>query len=108
MHHLDIKPCNILFNYVNKDTSYDAIGEYNMKVVDGSKYSYGFDLATQYKGFSSQFEYHYMVGQPQNINHSLLNGYDTDFFTMNGFAGEFTYFFRKKIQLFHLDMNNLI
>ena len=49
-----------------------AIGEYNMKVVDGSKYSYGFDLATQYKGFSSQFEYHYMVGQPQNINHSLL------------------------------------
>ena len=49
-----------------------------------------------------------MVGQPQNINHSLLNGYDTDFFTMNGFAGEFTYFFRKKIQLFHLDMNNLI
>ena len=85
-----------------------AIGEYNMKVVDGSKYSYGFDLATQYKGFSSQFECHYMVGQPQNINHSLLNGYDTDFFTMNGFAGEFTYFFRKKIQLFHLDMNNLI
>ena len=30
MHHLDIKPCNILFNYVNKDTAdYDIIGEYN-------------------------------------------------------------------------------
>ena len=73
-----------------------AIGEYNMKVIDGTKYSYGFDLATQYKGFSSQFEYHYMVGQPQNINHSLLNGYDTDFFTMYGFAGEITYFFKKR------------
>ena len=41
-----------------------SIGEYNMKVIDGTKYSYGFDLATQYKGFSSQFEYHYMIGQP--------------------------------------------
>ena len=31
MHHLDIKPCNILFNYVNrsKDEEYDIIGYYN-------------------------------------------------------------------------------
>ena len=90
-----------------------AIGEYNMKVVDGSKYSYGFDLATQYKGFSSLFEYHYMVGQPKNTNHSLLNGYDTDFFTMNGFAGEITYFFKKKNTIIssryeQFDLNDLV
>ena len=29
MHHLDIKPCNILFNYVNKDQNNDTIGEFN-------------------------------------------------------------------------------
>ena len=29
MHHLDIKPCNILFNYVNKNKNDDIIGEYN-------------------------------------------------------------------------------
>ena len=28
LHHLDIKPCNILFNYVNKGNR-DIIGEYN-------------------------------------------------------------------------------
>ena len=31
MHHLDIKPCNILFNYVDRceDKNYDIIGKYN-------------------------------------------------------------------------------
>ena len=31
MHHLDIKPCNILFNYVNRyeDKDRDVIGIYN-------------------------------------------------------------------------------
>ena len=33
MHHLDIKPCNILFNYVNKDTDYyDVINEYDNNI----------------------------------------------------------------------------
>ena len=56
-----------------------AIGEYNMKVVDGSK----------------------------------LNGYDTDFFTMNGFAGEITYYFKKKNTIIscryeQFDLNDLV
>ena len=29
MHHLDIKPSNILFNYVNKYENWDIIGDYN-------------------------------------------------------------------------------
>ena len=33
IHHLDIKPCNILFNYINKDTNdYDVIGNYNNNI----------------------------------------------------------------------------
>ena len=32
MHHLDIKPCNILFNYVNKDKNDDIICKYNKDI----------------------------------------------------------------------------
>ena len=32
MHHLDIKPCNILFNYVNKYENDNTIEAYNNDV----------------------------------------------------------------------------
>jgi len=72
-----------------------AIGEYSIKVIDGQRFCYGTDLAAQYKGFSGQFEWHYMYGEPQYANSPLLHGRQTSFFSMSGFAGELTYFVKK-------------
>lgn len=51
-----------------------SVGEYGIKTINGEKFTYGFDAAFQFKGFSAQFEMHQIKGRPHNANDPLLYG----------------------------------
>ncbi len=93
-----------------------AQGEYNMKVIDGKKYAYGFDLAFQYMGFSGQFELHQIKGEPQKQNDPLYLGLPLEqtegYFLAGGYVAQLNYFIKNwktiiSARFEELDLNDL-
>lgn len=93
-----------------------AQGEYNMKVIDGKKYAYGFDLAFQYMGFSGQFELHQIKGEPQKQNDPLYLGLPLEqtegYFLAGGYVAQLNYFIKDwktiiSARFEELDLNDL-
>ena len=78
-----------------------AAGEYNIKVIDGTRTAVGFDATAQYKGISAQFELHRMRLEPQRPGSVLFQGLPADqhdgfvlsggwFAQLNGFSRKFS------------------
>ncbi|MFP9115375.1 porin [Flavobacterium sp. RHBU_3] len=69
--------------------------EYGMKVIDGKKYVYGFDVSFMYQGFSAQFEMHQIKGEPAKTNDPLFMGYTPQqthgYFLAGGYIAEVNY-----------------
>lgn len=93
-----------------------AVGEYGMKVIDGKKYAYGFDVAFQYMGFSGQFEIHQVKGEPQKVNDPLFLGLPFEqtegYFFAGGYVAQLNYFFKDlktivSARYEELDLNDL-
>jgi hypothetical protein len=81
-----------------------SVGEYNIRVVDGTKTGYGFDVSAQYMGFSAQFEMHQFVIEPQNPNSFLFQGLPAEFHEgfvrAGGYYGQLNYFSRELKSIF--------
>lgn len=81
-----------------------SVGEYNIKVIDGSKTGYGFDVSAQYMGVSAQFEMHQFMIEPQNPNSFLFQGlaeeFHEGFVRAGGYFGQLNYFSRKLKSIF--------
>jgi len=77
-----------------------STGEFGIKVVDGQKYTYGFDIAGQYKGFSFLFELHQIKAILVDSNSYLLNGlpyeYTKGFVKSGGYLCQGNYYFKKQ------------
>jgi phosphate-selective porin len=71
-------------------------GEYGWKIINGQKLVYGFDASFQYKGFSGQFEYHRIKGEPQSISDPLFQGFTQDktkgYVLAGGYYAQLNYF----------------
>ncbi len=71
-------------------------GEYGIKLIDGKKYTYGFDISAQYLGFSAQFEIHQMRMEPQAKNSPLFQGLlpnqTNDYVLAGGYVAQLNYF----------------
>lgn len=53
----------------------DELGDYNLRVVNGKKYTYGMDAVVRYQGLSGFFEIDQVKAMPQNPNDPLFQGY---------------------------------
>ncbi len=73
-----------------------AGGEYGIKVIDGVKSGYGFDVSAQYMGFSAQFEMHQFRMDPRDANSALYLGVDPaiheGYVRSGGYYGQLNYF----------------
>jgi hypothetical protein len=71
-------------------------GEYGMRVINGEKMLYGFDVAVQYMGFSAQFELHQLRGKPLLETDPLFQGYNLQqtngYFKAGGYYTQLNYF----------------
>ncbi len=90
-------------------------GEYGIKVIDGERLAYGFDLSMMYKGFSAQFEIHQLRFTPNNgqglqgLDPSISEGY----FLAGGYFAQTNYFAKSWKSVFsarfeELDLNDLV
>lgn len=81
-----------------------SVGEYGIKVIDGIKTGYGFDISAQYMGFSAQFEMHQFIMEPQNPQNFLFQGLSEDFHEgyvrAGGYYGQLNYFSREWNSIF--------
>lgn len=81
-----------------------SVGEYGVKVIDGVKTGYGFDVSAQYMGFSAQFEMHQFIMEPQNPNNFLFQGLSEDFHEgfvrAGGYYSQLNYFSKKLKSIF--------
>lgn len=91
-------------------------GEYGLKVIDGKKFVFGIDLAFQYKGFSGQFEYHRIKGEPQRASDPLYQGLTPEqtegYFLAGGYLAQLNYFIKPlktivSARYEQLDLNDL-
>lgn len=95
----------------------NAEGEYGLKVINGKHYTYGFDAAFQYMGFSGQFEMHQIKGEPALANdpllHNLTQAQTGGYFLAGGYVAQLNYF-AKSIKTIisaryeELDLNDLV
>lgn len=89
-----------------------ASGEYNVKVIDGKKYVYGFDLAFQWMGFSAQYEFHYYRATPRDSNNFMLMGLPKwqtgGFFQGGGMYGQLNYFSKPLKSIFSVRYEELM
>lgn len=73
-----------------------SAGEYNIKVADGIKKGYGFDISAQYMGFSAQFEMHQFFISPRTQMSALLMGtpeeHNKGYVRAGGYYGQINYF----------------
>ena len=92
-------------------------GEYGLRVLDGERYVYGFDVAFMYKGFSGNFEIHQYRGQPRLATNPLLQGLPEDqtnrFFLTGGWLFQLDYFFKSlnsiaSVRYEQFDLNDLV
>ena len=95
----------------------NATSSYGIKVIDGKRYVYGFDLAFEYSGFSAQFEMQQLKSQPQNPNDPLYQNLDANqtrgYFLSGGYTAQANYNFKKLNTLVsarfeELDLNDLV
>ncbi len=88
-----------------------AVGEYAVKVIDGIKTGYGFDVSAQYMGLSAQFEMHQFILEPANPNSFLFQGLNEDFHEgfvrAGGFYGQMNYFSLKLNSIFSARFESL-
>lgn len=73
----------------------NAVSEYGMKLIDGKKYTYGFDASFMYQGFSAQFEMHQIKGEPAKANDALYQGLNPSqtkgYFLAGGYIAQVNY-----------------
>jgi phosphate-selective porin len=81
-----------------------AVGEYGLKVIDGERYTWGFDASAQYKGFSAQFELHQLVAKPNSAQSNLFQGYTLaetgGYVKMGGYVAQVNYYSKKLKTIF--------
>ena len=101
----------------NRTLPSGAGGEYGIKVIDGIKYVYGFDMALQWMGFSAQYEFHFFRATPRDSNNFMLLGLPKwqtgGFFQGGGLYGQLNYFSKPLKSIFsaryeELMLNDLI
>jgi hypothetical protein len=95
----------------------NATSVYGLKVIDGERYIYGFDVAFQYMGFSGQFEIHQMKSKPQNPNDPLFQNYTIDqtngYILSGGYIAQLNYYVKDwrtilSARYEELDLNDLV
>jgi len=95
----------------------NATSSYGLKVIDGERYVYGFDVAFQYMGFSGQFEIHQMKSKPQNPNDPLFQNYTLDqtngYILSGGYIAQLNYYIKDwrtilSARYEELDLNDLV
>ena len=93
-----------------------ATGKFDMKVINGKKYTYGMDFSFQYMGLSGQFEIHQIRAEPQNENDALFLGLtpaQTEGKVLaGGYSSKLNYFFKDlktivSVRYEQLDLNDL-
>lgn len=81
-----------------------STGEYGIKVIDGIKTGYGFDISAQYMGLSAQFEMHQFIMEPQNPQNILFMGLSEEFHEgfvrAGGYYGQLSYFSKELKSIF--------
>jgi len=81
-----------------------SLGEYGVRIIDGEKTGYGFDVSAQYMGFSAQFELHQFILRPSSPNNALFLGTSPElhqgFVRSGGYYGQLNYFSRKWNSIF--------
>ena len=94
-----------------------STGEYGLKVINGRKYTYGFDASVQYMGFSAQFELHQLLMYPDRLNDFLYQGIPEaqheGFVMAGGYTIQLNYFSKKlksiaSVRYEELDLNDLV
>lgn len=77
-----------------------STGKFGLKLIDGEKYTYGLDLAGQYKGVSFLVEIHQMKSQLSDSNSYLLNGlpysHTKGFVKSGGYLCQVNYYLKKQ------------
>ena len=95
----------------------NASSVYGLKVIDGERYVYGFDVAFQYLGFSGQFEIHQMKSKPQNSNDPLYQNYTLEqtngYILSGGYIAQLNYYVKDwrtilSARYEELDLNDLV
>ncbi|MEC4004802.1 porin [Flavobacterium sp. SUN052] len=95
----------------------NATSSYGIKVIDGKRYVYGFDVAFQYQGFSGQFEIHQIKAQPQDPNDPLYQNYTPNqtkgYFLAGGYIAQLNYYIKNwrtilSARYEELDLNDLV
>jgi hypothetical protein len=95
----------------------NASSVYGLKVIDGERFVYGFDVAFQYLGFSGQFEIHQMKSKPQNPNDPLYQNYTLDqtdgYILSGGYLAQLNYYIKEwrtilSARYEELDLNDLV
>lgn len=95
----------------------NATSSYGLKVIDGERYIYGFDVAFQYMGFSGQFEIHQMKSKPQNPNDPLFQNYTLNqtsgYILSGGYIAQLNYYIKDwrtilSARYEELDLNDLV
>ena len=81
--------------YADKQLSSYGIVNYNIKNVDGKKYSYGGDIAFKYKGLLASFEILEFKAVPNDSSSLLLEDQPTDYVKSGGIIAELNYYFSK-------------
>jgi len=81
--------------FTNKSTSSYGIVNYNIKNVDGKKYTYGADLAFKFKGFLASLEVLEVKAIPNDSLSPLLEGQPTNFLKCGGIIADVNYYFSK-------------
>ena len=95
----------------------NATSTYGIKVIDGKRYIYGFDVAFQYQGFSGQFEMHQIKAQPQDPNDPLYQNFTPSqtkgYFLAGGYIAQLNYYIKDwktilSARYEELDLNDLV
>lgn len=96
----------------NRTLPAGAGGEYGVKVIDGIKYVYGFDVAFQWMGFSAQYEFHFYRATPRDSNNFMLLGLPKwqtgGFYQGGGMYGQINYFSKPLKSIFSLRYEELM
>lgn len=94
-----------------------ATGEYGLKVTDGQRYVYGFDVSAQWMGLSAQFELHQIRQEPQSptdpMFHNLTPVQTKGYVLSGGYFAQLNYFIKPiktivSARYEELDLNDLV
>jgi hypothetical protein len=81
--------------YTNRTSSIKGITDFDLKFVQGKKYTYGLDIAAQYMGFSALFEIHQLKIFPTGQDTNFLRARQTTYFRAGGYIAQLAYYSKR-------------